>query len=124
MEYRVLERLKFSLTMEYRVLWCVPVAVIADVLGYTTVSFAIVGLGAALIMLTNFVFSVVVTAIFLQPLITVLSVKTGDKYSDMDTRLRRTIRWTLAGTVVAVGTSTLLCKCSFCFEPGLNWLSF
>jgi hypothetical protein len=105
-----LSKLESALKWEFRSLAIVPVAVFAFMIGFDSVAFAMIGLVAASVLVTHFAFSIVVTMIFLRPLVVVLGIKTGSK-SDMDRRLERTIRWTLAGTSVAVIVSSLSCEC-------------
>jgi hypothetical protein len=59
-------------------------------------------------MITDTIFNVMVTYIFLKPLLTVLKAAGGNVSTAACRRLERTKRWNLAGVFVTVGSSTVL----------------
>jgi hypothetical protein len=60
------------------------------------------------ILATDALFSVVVTYIFLKPMLEVLQASGRQKSTVASRRLQRTKRWNLVGVVITVGSSTLL----------------
>ena len=106
-----LSKLESALKWEVRSLAICPVVIIAFMIGFESLAFVMLGLFAFSLLMTHLAFSVIVTMIFIRPLMMVLSIKTSNK-SDMDKRLQRTIRWTSAGTSVTVVFSSLACECA------------
>jgi hypothetical protein len=62
----------------------------------------------AFILVTDAIFSVIVTYIFLKPMLEILQAAGGNVRTAESRRLERTKRWNLAGVLVTVGSSTAL----------------
>jgi hypothetical protein len=63
---------------------------------------------ATFILITDAIFSVIVTYIFLKPMLEALQAAGGKVHTAGSKRLERTKRWNFAGVLVAVGSSTVL----------------
>ena len=60
------------------------------------------------ILVTDTIFSVIVTYIFLKPMLEILQAAGGNVRTEASRRLERTKRWNFAGVLVTVGSSTVL----------------
>jgi hypothetical protein len=60
------------------------------------------------ILATDTIFSVIITYIFLKPVLEVLQAAGGRVHTAASRRLERTKRWNFAGVLVTVGSSTVL----------------
>jgi hypothetical protein len=60
------------------------------------------------VLVTDAIFSVIVTYIFLKPVLEVLQAAGGNVRTEASRRLGRTKRWNFAGVLVIVGSSTVL----------------
>jgi hypothetical protein len=63
---------------------------------------------ATFILVTDAIFSVIVTYIFLKPMLEILQAAGGIVDTEASRRLGRTKRWNFAGVLVTVGSSTVL----------------
>jgi hypothetical protein len=62
----------------------------------------------ACVLVTDATFSIIVTYIFLKPMLDVLQAAGGNAPTAASRRLERTKRWNFAGVLVTVGSSTVL----------------
>jgi hypothetical protein len=104
-----LQKLKRSLTWEIRsLLWLAPIGVLSYLFNSTAglVILIVAGLAVSVI---NAVFSVVVTMVFLRPIVTVLKEGGNEARHSAGYRYMQTIKWhTLIGSTMCVVSSTLL----------------
>jgi hypothetical protein len=79
-------------------------------IGVETLSFAVIIIGALFVFISDTCFSVIVSKLFLDPLLGVLNNNRDPlkQPSELDRRLRHTVRMTFNGTLLAVFSCSLL----------------
>jgi hypothetical protein len=105
----------FSLeSLQVSFIWEIRTLVVSGIILVVYVVNPRAGLGAgavicSFILVTDVVFSILITYIFLKPLLEVLETGSGQVVTGSAARrLQRTKRWNFAGVAVAVGSSTVL----------------